>query len=141
MPSQESKPSNSQRNFVFPQIRRLHKAIVTAVEEKGHGFDLQQTQRSLKDHIAEAEQITIYVDPLSEYITGDSLINSFTDLQHEIDDTVRKFKQMLKETNQHIDPTEPSSHNQPTSYDNQPSTSALPQFRDSLGDQLTHQNT
>ena len=55
MPSQQSKPSISQRNFVFPKIRRLHKAIVTAVEEKYYGFDLQQTQRSFKDHFAEAE--------------------------------------------------------------------------------------
>ena len=46
--------------------------------------------------------------------------------------------------NQHLDPVEPSqiqppsSHKQPTSHDNQPSTSALPQFPDSLGDQLTN---
>ena len=54
---------------------------------------------------------------------------------------------MLKETNQHTDPVEPSqiqqhsSHNQPTSHDNLPSTSALPHLPDSLGNQLTHQNT
>ena len=54
---------------------------------------------------------------------------------------------MLKETNQHTDPVEPSqiqqtsSHNQPTSHDNLPSTSALRHLLDSLGNQLTHQNT
>ena len=54
---------------------------------------------------------------------------------------------MLKETNQHTDPVEPSqiqqpsSHNQPTSHDNLPSTSALPHLPDSLENQLTHQNT
>ena len=102
----------------------------------------------MKDHFAEAEQMTMYlVDNLPEDITEDFLINSFTDLQDEIDDTVKKFKQLLKETNQHIDPVEPSqiqppsSHNQPTSHENQPSTSALPQFPDSLRDQLTHQIT
>ena len=84
---------------------------------------------------------------MPEYITEDSLMNSFTDVQDEIDDTVKKFKQMLEETNQHIDLVEtsqiqpPSCHNQPTSHDNQPSTSALPHFPDSLRDQLTHQNT
>ena len=45
---------------------------------------------------------------MPEDITEDFLINSFTDLQDEIDDTVKKFKQMLKETNQHTDPVEPS---------------------------------
>ena len=80
---------------------------------------------ALKDHFAEAEQMTKYlVDHLPEDITEDFLINSFTDFQDEIDDTVKKFKQMLKETNQHTDPVEPSqiqqpsSHNQPTSHDN-----------------------
>ena len=64
-----------------------------------------------------------------------------------MDDTVKKFKQMLKETNQHTDPVgpsqiqQPSSHNQPTSHDHLPSTSALPHLLDSLGDQLTHQTT
>ena len=54
---------------------------------------------------------------------------------------------MLKETNQLIVPVEPSqiqqpsSHKQLTTHDNQPSTSALPHLPDSLGDQLTHQNT
>ena len=97
MPSQQSKPSNSRRNFVFTKLRRLNKVIFTPVEEKDHFFDLQQAQRSLKDHFAEAEQMTMYlVDPLPEYITEDSLINSFTDVQDEIDDTVKKFKQMLK---------------------------------------------
>ena len=87
------------------------------------------------------------VDHLPEDVTEDFLINSFTDLQDEIDDTVKKFKQMLKETNQHTDPVEPSqiqqpsSHNQLTSHDNLPPTSALPHLPDSLGNQLTHQNT
>ena len=44
-------------------------AISTAVEEKDHGFYLQQEQRSLKNHFAEAEQMTMYlVDPLPEDI-------------------------------------------------------------------------
>ena len=42
MPSQQSKPSNSQRNFVFAKIRRLNKAIVTAFQEKDNGFDLNR---------------------------------------------------------------------------------------------------
>ena len=148
MPSQQSKPSNSQRNFNFAKIRSLNKAIVTAFQEKDNGFDLQQAQRTLKDHFAEAEQMTMYlVDHLPEDVTEDFLINCFTDLQDEIDETVKKFKQMLKETNQHTDPVEPSqiqqpcSHNQPTTHDNLPSTSALSHLPDSLENQLTHQNT
>ena len=67
MPSQQSKPSNSQRNFVFAKIRRLNKAILNAFQEKDNGFDLQQAQRTLKDHFAEAEQMTMYlVDLLPE---------------------------------------------------------------------------
>ena len=72
---------------------------------------------------------------MPEDITEVSLIIGCTDLQ---DETVKKFKQMLKETNEHIDTVEPSqiqppsSHNQPTSHDNQPSTSALTHFPDSL---------
>ena len=55
-------------------------------------LDLQQAQRTLKDHFAEAEQMTIYlVDHLPEDITEDILINSFTDLQNEIY-TVKIFK-------------------------------------------------
>ena len=75
----------------------------------------------MKDHFAEAEQITKYLfNHLPEDITEDFLINSFTDLQDEMDDTVKKLKQILKETNQHTDPVElsqiqqTSSHNQPT---------------------------
>ena len=109
MPSQRSKPSDSQRIFVFAKIWRLNKAILTAFQEKDNGFDFRQAQRTLKDHFAEAEQLTMYlVDHLPEDITEDFLTNSFTDLQDEIDDTVKKFKQMLKETNQHTDPLEPS---------------------------------
>ena len=55
MPSQQSKPSNSQRNFVFAKIRRLSNAIFPAVEEKYYCFNLQQAQRSLKDHFAETD--------------------------------------------------------------------------------------
>ena len=55
------------------------------------------------------------VDHLPEDITEDFLINSFTDLQDEIDDPVKKFKQMLKETNQHTDQVEPSQLQQPFS--------------------------
>ena len=146
MPSQESKPSNSQSNFVFAKIRRLNKTIFTTFQEKDNGFDLQLAQRTLKGQFFEAEQITMYlVDHLAEDITEDFLINSFTDLQDEMDDTVKKFKQMLEETNQRTDPVEPSqiqqpsSHIQPTSHDHLPSTSALPHLLDSLGDQLTHQ--
>ena len=148
IPSQQLKPSNSQRNFVFNKNRRLNYAIFTALQEKDNGFDLQQAQRSLKDHFAEAEQMTMYfVDHLPEDITEVFLNFSFTYLQDEIDDTVKEFKQMLKETNQLTDPVEPSqiqqpsSHNQPTCHDKLPSTSALPHLPDSLGDQLTHRNT
>ena len=125
------------KKLCFAKILRLNKAIFTAFQEKDNGFDLQQAQRTLKDHFAEAEQMTMYlVDHLPEDITEDFLINSFTDLQDEIDDAVKIFKQMLKETNQHSDPVEPSqiqqpfSHNQPTSHDHLPSTSALPHLPD-----------
>ena len=108
MPSQQSKPSNSQRNFVFAEIRRLNNAIFTAFQGKDNCFDLRQAQRSLKDHFAEAEQMTMsLVDHLHEDIVEEFLIKSFTDLQDEIDDTVKKFKQMQKET----DPVESSRNN------------------------------
>ena len=61
MRSQQSKPSNGHRNFVFAKIRRLNKTIFTVVEEKDLGIDLQQAQRSLKDHFPEAEQMTMYL--------------------------------------------------------------------------------
>ena len=87
-------------------------------------------------------------DRLREDITEVLLVISFTDLQDKIDDRVKKFKQMLNKTNQHIDPevVEPSqiqplsSENQPTSHDNLLTTSALPLLPASLGHQLTHQN-
>ena len=100
MPNQQPKPSNSQRNFVFAKIQPLNKTITTANKEQDYAFNLEQTQQSLQNHFTEAEQMTMYlVDHLPEDITEDFLINSFTDLQDEIDDTVKKFKRMLKETN------------------------------------------
>ena len=108
MPSEHSKPSNSQRNFGFAKFQRLNKAFFNAVEEKDHCFDLQQAQRSLKDQLAEVEQMTMYlVDHLPEDFTEDSLIYRFTDLQDGIDDPIKKFKQMLQEMYEHIDPVEP----------------------------------
>ena len=42
--------------------------------KKKNGFDLQQAQRTLKDHFAEAEQMTMYlVHHLPEDITEDFL--------------------------------------------------------------------
>ena len=42
--------------------------------------------------------MTMYlVDQLPDDIIEDSLINSYTDLQDENDDTVKKFKQLPKE--------------------------------------------
>ena len=103
------KPSNCLGHFVPDKIRRLNKAISTAIDEEIPAFDLHQTQRSLKDHNVEVEQMTMYlVGHLPEDITGYFLTNSLTDLQDEIDDTVRKFKKLHYETNQHTDSLESS---------------------------------
>lgn len=135
MPSQQPKPSNSQRNFVFAKIQRLNRAIVTAIEENDHSFDLEQSQRSLEHHFAEAEQMTMYlVDHLPEDITEEFLIGSFTDLQDLIDETVKKFKRMMKKANHNANQVEPSQIQLPSS-------STMPLSSDSLDDQLVAQNS
>ena len=73
--------------------------------------------------------------------TKDFLINSFTELQDEIYDTVKILKRLLKETNPHTDPVEPSQKQPPTSHDKKRSTNALPHLPEALGHQLTQKTS